>query len=86
MWVIDLLALTLAGPTRHNPVLDPLAVQHLKNRLNIFKPGQKCPNAVTNAVFSYSLIPKAALEGDVIHTAHLKGPKTYVLTILIHSF
>ena len=32
---IDLLALTLAGPTQHKPVLDPLAVQHLENRLNM---------------------------------------------------
>ena len=32
---IDLLAVTLAGPTRHKPVLDSLAVQHLENWLYI---------------------------------------------------
>ena len=32
---IDLLALTLAGPTQHKPVLDPLAVQCLENQLFI---------------------------------------------------
>ena len=30
---IDLLALTLAGPTWHKPVLDPLAVKLLENQL-----------------------------------------------------
>ena len=30
---IDLPALTLAGPTWHKPVLGPLAVRHLENRL-----------------------------------------------------
>ena len=29
----DLRALSLVGPTRKNPVLDPLAVQHLENQL-----------------------------------------------------
>ena len=29
----DLQALTLVGPTRNNPVLDPLAVLHLDNQL-----------------------------------------------------
>ena len=33
----DLQALTLVGPTRENPVLDPLAVQHLDNLLYIWK-------------------------------------------------
>ena len=32
---IDLLALTLAGPIRHKPVLDPLAVHFLENQLSI---------------------------------------------------
>ena len=31
----DLPALTLVGPTRNNPVLDPLAVLHLNNHLYI---------------------------------------------------
>ena len=31
--ILDLLALTLERPTRHKPVLDPLAVHHLGNRL-----------------------------------------------------
>ena len=31
----DLRALTLAGPTRKNPVQDPLAVLHLDNQLHI---------------------------------------------------
>ena len=31
----DLLALTLVGPTRNNPVLDPLAVLQLDNQLYI---------------------------------------------------
>ena len=35
MKITDLLALTLAGPTRHKLVLDPLAVQHLENRFLI---------------------------------------------------
>ena len=29
----DLRALTLVGPTRDNPLLDPLAALHLDNRL-----------------------------------------------------
>ena len=33
---IDLPALTLAGPIRHSPVLDPLAVHHLENGLYIW--------------------------------------------------
>ena len=33
---IDLQALTLAGPLRHKPVLDPLAVHLLENRLSIY--------------------------------------------------
>ena len=33
----ELPALTLAGPTRDNPVLDPIAVQHLNNWLHIKK-------------------------------------------------
>ena len=32
----DLRTLTLAGPTRNNPVLDPLAVQHLDNQLYMY--------------------------------------------------
>ena len=31
----DLRALTLLGPPRDNPEIDPLAVQHLDNRLCI---------------------------------------------------
>ena len=31
----DYQALNLVGPTKNNPVLDPLAVQHLDNRLYI---------------------------------------------------
>ena len=39
---IDLLALTLAGPTNLKPVPDPLAVRHLENRLYITQiPKQK---------------------------------------------
>ena len=34
----DLRALTLVGPTRDNPVLDPLAVLHLYNQLFINGP------------------------------------------------
>ena len=33
---IDLPPITIAGPTRHKPELDPLAVHHLENRLYIF--------------------------------------------------
>ena len=32
---IDLQALTLVGPPRQDPVLEPLAVQHLDNQLYI---------------------------------------------------
>ena len=32
----DLRTLTLVGPTRDNPVLDPLAVLHLDNQLYMF--------------------------------------------------
>ena len=34
-YVKDLPALTFVGPTRNNPVLDPLAVLHLNNHLYI---------------------------------------------------
>ena len=32
----DLQALTLVGPTKKNPVSDPLVAQHLDNQLNFF--------------------------------------------------
>ena len=38
---IDLLALTLVGPTQHKSVLDPLAVQHLENQY----PSTKIPKS-----------------------------------------
>ena len=33
----DLRALTLAGPTRENPILNPLALHYLDNELCMFK-------------------------------------------------
>ena len=44
-WImLDFQALTLVGPTREDPVLDPLAVLHLDNRLYMSRKGTQSVN------------------------------------------
>ena len=53
--IIDLLALTIAGPTRQKPVLDHLAVQHLKSQLcMLFYTLSKLSNLSVTLIFSKS--------------------------------